>query len=159
MLSENAQRAFYGRDTPTHLRDVIQCLCVLRCDNIRHVMPIWANQVSPLQNWYPIIYIHNDMINSVRYAELGEACLARKKHIITCSGAPRHAVIEPRRMAVVVALAQCEMLDEKQSKNGHDPKAVPVVFIGGVPWRAATRDILLFYNTICLHRTIFDTQA
>ncbi len=32
-----------------------------------------ANQVSPLQNWYPIIYIHNDMINSVRYAELGEA--------------------------------------------------------------------------------------
>ena len=60
-----------------------------------------ANQVSPLQNWYPIIYIHNDMINSVRYAELGEACLARKKHIITCSGAPRHAVIEPRRMAAV----------------------------------------------------------
>ena len=41
-------------------------------------MPIWANQVSPLQNWYPIIYIHNDMINSVRYAELGEACLARR---------------------------------------------------------------------------------
>ena len=36
-------------------------------------MPIWANQVSPLQNWYSIIYIHNDMINSVRYAELGEA--------------------------------------------------------------------------------------
>ena len=36
-------------------------------------MPIWANQVSPLQNWYPIIYIHNDMINSVRYADLGEA--------------------------------------------------------------------------------------
>ena len=64
-------------------------------------MPIWANQVSPLQNWYPIIYIHNDMINSVRYAELGEACLARKKHIITCSGAPWHAVIKPRRMAVV----------------------------------------------------------
>ena len=85
----------------SHLRDVIQCLCVLRCDNIRHVMPIWANQVSPLQNWYPIIYIHNDMINSVRYAELGEACLARKKHIITCSGAPRHAVIKPRRMAAV----------------------------------------------------------
>ena len=40
-------------------------------------MPIWANQVSPLQNWYPIIYIHNGMINSVRYAELGEARLAR----------------------------------------------------------------------------------
>ena len=40
-------------------------------------MPNWANQVSPLQNWYSIIYIHNDMINSVRYAELGEACLAR----------------------------------------------------------------------------------
>ena len=36
-------------------------------------MSIWANQVSPLQNWYPIIYIHNDMINSVRCAELGEA--------------------------------------------------------------------------------------
>ena len=35
------------------------------------------------------------MINSVRYAELGEARLARKKHIITCSGAPWHAVIEP----------------------------------------------------------------
>ena len=33
----------------------------------------WARRVSPLQNWYPIIYIHNDMINSVRYAELGEA--------------------------------------------------------------------------------------
>ena len=64
-------------------------------------MPIWANQVSPLQNWYPIIYIHNDMINSVRYAELGEACLAPKKNIITCSGAPWHAVIEPRRMARV----------------------------------------------------------
>ena len=54
-----------------------------------------ANQVSPLQNWYPIIYIHNDMINSVRYADLGESGFARKKHIITCSG----AVIEPRRMA------------------------------------------------------------
>ena len=64
-------------------------------------MQIWANQVSPLRNWYPIIYIHNDMINSVRYVDLGEACLARKKHIITCSGAPRHAVIEPRQMAVV----------------------------------------------------------
>ena len=36
-------------------------------------MPIWANQVSPLQNWYPIIYIHYDMINSVRYVDLGEA--------------------------------------------------------------------------------------
>ena len=91
----------FGQGTPTHLQDVIQCLCVLRCDNIRHVMPIWANQVSPLQNWYPIIYIHNDMINSVRYAELGEARLARKKHINTCSGAPWHAVIEPRRMAAV----------------------------------------------------------
>ena len=32
-----------------------------------------ANQVSPLQNWYPIIYIHNDIINSVRYVDLGEA--------------------------------------------------------------------------------------
>ena len=65
-------------------------------------MPILrANQVSPLQNWYPIIYIHNGMINSVRCAELGEACLARKKHIITYSGAPRHAVIKPRRMAAV----------------------------------------------------------
>ncbi len=64
-------------------------------------MPIWANQVSPLQNWYPIIYIHNDMINSVRNVDLGDACLVRKKHIITCSGAPRHAVIEPRRMAAV----------------------------------------------------------
>ena len=41
------------------------------------------------------------MINSVRYAELGEACLAPKKNIITCSGAPWHAVIEPRRMAAV----------------------------------------------------------
>ena len=41
-------------------------------------MPIWANQVSPLQNWCSIIYIHNDMINSVRYAELGEARLARR---------------------------------------------------------------------------------
>ena len=37
-------------------------------------MPVWANQVSPLQNCYPIIYIHNDMINSVRYAELDEVC-------------------------------------------------------------------------------------
>ena len=100
MLSENAYSHF-GQGTPTHLQDVIQCLCVLRCDNIRHVMPIWANQVSPLQNWYPIIYIHNDMINSVRNVDLGEACLARKKHIITCSGAPWHAVIEPRRMARV----------------------------------------------------------
>jgi len=36
-------------------------------------MSIWARRASPLQNWYPIIYIHNDMINSVRYAELGEA--------------------------------------------------------------------------------------
>ena len=78
-------------------------------------MPIWANQVSPLQNWYSIIYIHNGMINSVRYAELGDACLARKKHIITCSGASRHAVIEPCRMAVVVALAQCETLGEYMS--------------------------------------------
>ena len=78
------------------------------------------------------------MINLVRYVDLGEARLARKKHIITCSGAPRHAVIEPCRMAVVVALAQCETLGEKQSKNGHDPKVMPVVFIGGVPWRAAT---------------------
>ena len=26
----------------SHLRDVIQCLCVLRCDNIRHVMPNWV---------------------------------------------------------------------------------------------------------------------
>ena len=41
-------------------------------------MPIWANQVSPLQNWCSIIYIHNDMINSVHYAELGEARLARR---------------------------------------------------------------------------------
>ena len=41
-------------------------------------MPNWANQVSPLQNWYSIIYIHNDMIISVRYAELGEARLARR---------------------------------------------------------------------------------
>ena len=41
------------------------------------------------------------MINSVRYVDLGEACLARKKHIITCSGAPWHAVIKPRRMAAV----------------------------------------------------------
>ena len=41
------------------------------------------------------------MINSVRCAELGEARLARKKHIITCSGVPWRAVIEPRRMAVV----------------------------------------------------------
>ena len=41
-------------------------------------MPNWANQVSPLQNWYPIIYIHNGMINSVHYAELGEARLARR---------------------------------------------------------------------------------
>ena len=36
-------------------------------------MSIWANQVSPLQNWYPIIYIHNGMINSVHYADLGES--------------------------------------------------------------------------------------
>ena len=41
-------------------------------------------------------------------------------------------------MAVVVALAQCETLGETQSKNGHNPKVMPVVFIGGVPWRAAT---------------------
>ena len=41
-----------------------------------------ANQVSPLQNWYPIIYIHNGMINSVRYAELGEARLAPKRDIL-----------------------------------------------------------------------------
>ena len=60
-----------------------------------------ANQVSPLQNWYPIIYIHNDMINSVRNVDLGEARLARKRDIITCSGAPWYAVIEPRRMAAV----------------------------------------------------------
>ena len=33
----------------------------------------WARRVSPLQNWYSIIYIHNGMINSVHYAELGEA--------------------------------------------------------------------------------------
>ena len=45
-------------------------------------MPIWANQVSPLQNWYPIIYIHYDMINSVRYVDLGEACLARKNTLL-----------------------------------------------------------------------------
>ena len=50
--------------------------------------------------------------------------------------------------------AQSEMLGEKQSKNGHNPKVMPVVFIGGVPWRAATRDILLFYNAICLHCAI-----
>ena len=31
----------------------------------------------------------------------GEACLAPTKHINTCSGAPWHAVIEPRRMAAV----------------------------------------------------------
>ena len=78
-------------------------------------MPIWANQVSPLQNWYPIIYIHNDMINSVRYAELGDACLARKKHIITCSGAPWHAVIKPRQRRWWVLLAQCETLGEYMS--------------------------------------------
>ena len=41
------------------------------------------------------------MINSVHYVDLGEACLAPKKHIITCSGAPWHAVIEPRRRAAV----------------------------------------------------------
>ena len=88
-----------------------------------------ANQVSPLQNWYPIIYIHNDMINSVRYVDLGEACLARKKHIITCSGASRHAVIEPCRMAVVVALAQCETLGETQSKTGITRKSCPLYLL------------------------------
>ena len=31
----------------------------------------------------------------------GEACLARKKHIITCSGVPWRAVIEPHRMEAV----------------------------------------------------------
>ena len=52
------------------------------------------------------------MINSVRYAELGEVCLARKKHIITCSGAPWHAVIEPRRRRWWVSLAQCKTLGD-----------------------------------------------
>ena len=30
------------------------------------------------------------------------------------------------------------MLKNKPIKNGHDPKVMPVVFIGGVPRRAAT---------------------
>ena len=72
------------------------------------------------------------MINSVRYVDLGEACLARKKHIITYSGAPWNAVLNPAEWWRWVALAQCEMLGETQSKNGHDPKVMPVVFIGGV---------------------------
>ena len=29
---------------------VFHVVCVLRCDNIRHVMPNWANQVSPLHD-------------------------------------------------------------------------------------------------------------
>ena len=41
------------------------------------------------------------MINSVHYIDLGEACLAPKKHIITCSGAPWHAVIDLRPTAAV----------------------------------------------------------
>ena len=39
--------------------------------------------------------------NYTRHNRAGEACLAPKKHIITCSGAPWHAVIEPRPMARV----------------------------------------------------------
>jgi len=55
--------------------------------------------------------------------------IARKKHIITCSGASRHAVIEPCRMAVVVALAQCETLGETQSKTGITRKSCPLYLL------------------------------
>ncbi len=41
-----------------------------------------------------------------------------------------------------VLLAQCETLGETQSKNGHNPKVIPVVFISVVAWRDATIAIL-----------------
>ena len=69
------------------------------------------------------------MINSVRCAELGEACLARKKHIITCSGAPWHAVLNPAEWWRWVALAQCEMLGETQSKTGTTRKSCPLYLL------------------------------
>ena len=46
--------------------------------------------------------------------------------------------VEPRQRRWWVLLAHCKTLGETQSKNGHNPKVMPVVFIGGVPWRAAT---------------------
>ena len=92
------------------------------------------------------------MINSVRCAELGEACLARKKHIITCSGAPWHAVLNPAEWWRWVALAQCKTLGEKQSKNGHNPKVIPVVidyqcFHFG---RGTPRPYEMVFNILCV---------
>ena len=49
-------------------------------------------------------------------------------------------------------------------KNGHNPKEVPVVidyqcFHSGETRLAPTRDILLLYNAIYLHHTIFSSET
>ncbi|MFC2413148.1 MAG: hypothetical protein ACFNQF_03950 [Bacteroides sp.] len=38
-----------GEARLTHTEGEFNVVCALRCDNIRHGMPNWANQVSPLQ--------------------------------------------------------------------------------------------------------------
>ena len=53
--------------------------------------------------------------------------IAHTKHISTCSGAPWHAVIEPHRTARVSSVRSIETLDETTIKNGHRPKAIPVI--------------------------------
>ena len=53
-------------------------------------------------------------------------CLASTKHINSCSGEPLPAVIEPRQRRRCVAFAQRFTLGENLSKNGHNPKVMPV---------------------------------
>ena len=49
--------------------------------------------------------------------------IAHTKHISTCSGAPWHAVIEPRRMARVSSVRSIETLGEKTNEKRAQPES------------------------------------